>query len=124
MAKPKRLSKKILQEDREAYAALQAIADYDPSNAAFSLANITASHNSMNADQTTEIQKQAEADAASDKADAGERKFHNDILGAKSQVKAQYGEDSDQYAALGMKKKSEYRTGGRRGSPVGGGSTP
>lgn len=117
MAKPKRLSKKILQEDREAYAALQAIADYDPSNEAFSLANITASHDTMNTDQTKEIQKQADADAASDKADASERKFHNDILGAKNQVKAQFGEDSDQYASLGMKKKSEYRKGGRRGAP-------
>jgi len=40
------------------------------------------------------------------------------ILGVKAQVKAQYGEDSDEYASLGMKKKSEDKRGGRRASPV------
>ena len=117
MAKPKRLSKKILQEDREAYAALQAIEDYDPSNKNFTLAKITESFTEMNADQTSEVQKHAAADASSDKAAESEHKFHDNIQGAKTQLKAQYGENSDEYASMGMKKKNEYLTGRRTPKP-------
>jgi len=119
----RRLSKKVLQEDREAFAALKALTDYQPANPAFSAANITASHDSMNTLQTTAVQKKAEADGASDDAADGERQFHNDILGAKAQVKAQYGEDSNEYQSLGLKKKSEYNLGRRSSKPVDGGTT-
>lgn len=117
MAKPKRLNKKVLQEDREAYAALQAIEGYNPSNTDYALTKITGSFTEMNADQTTEVQKHAAADAASDKAADSEHKFHDDILGAKTQIKAQFGENSDEYASLGMKKKNEYRSGRRPPKP-------
>lgn len=113
MKKPNRLSKKILQEDTEALAALKAIAGYRPSNPEYSLENVEASDDEMTEDQTVEVQKQAAADAARDKAADSEWKRHKMILGAKTQVKAQYGEDSDEYASMGMKKKSEYKRGRR-----------
>jgi hypothetical protein len=113
MGKPKRLSKKLLQEDIEAYAALQAIAGYHPSNTEFELADVAASHQLMGAKQTDEVQKLTAADAARDAAADSERAFHNMILGAKTQVKAQFGESSDEFASLGMKKKDEYRSGKR-----------
>ena len=116
MSRQNRLNKKILQEDREAFAALQAIADYNPSNKDFELTKVTESHLSMVTDQTDEIQKHAVANAAGDKATDSERGFHNKILGAKNQVKAQYGENSDEYASLGMKKKDEYKRGRRTAS--------
>lgn len=118
MSKPKRLNKKILQEDLDAYAALQAIAGYKPSNDQFSLANVAASHTTMGASQTDEVQKQGALDAAKDIATDGERDFHNNILGAKTQVKAQYGENSNEYQSLGMKKKEEYKTGRRAAKPT------
>ena len=123
MAKPKRLSKKTLQEDREAYAALQAIADYNPSNQDYKLPNITASFQAMETDQTAEVQKKAAADAASDKAADSEYKFHNDMLGAKAQIRAQYGNDSNEVQSVGLKKKSEYLTG-RRTNKSGSDTTP
>ncbi len=53
--------------------------------------------------------------AARDQAVAAERAFHNKILGAKKQVVAQFGVDSDEVQAVGLKKKSEYkRSGGRK----------
>ena len=55
-------------------------------------------------------------DAARDAADDSEYAFHNMILGAKIQVKAQFGESSDEFASLGMKKKVEFRRG-RRTAP-------
>lgn len=114
MAKPTRLNRRILQEDLDAFAALKAIADYAPSNEDFSIANITASHAAMSASQTDEVQKLASFEAAKDTATDDERAFHNKILGAKTQVKAQYGENSNEYQSLGMKKKEEYRVGRRK----------
>ncbi len=40
-----------------------------------------------------------------------EAEFHELVLGAKRQVIAQYGDDSDEITSLGMKKKSERRYG-------------
>lgn len=122
MAK-RRLSKKVLQEDREAYAALKAITSYKPANESFNLTNIDSSFDAMNAKQTVEVQKKADAAAASDDAADGEYDFHNKILGAKAQVEAQYGPDSNEYQSLGLKKKSEYNLGRRSSPPATGGTT-
>lgn len=119
----KRLRPAVLQEDIDAYAALKAIAGYKPSNDAYKLENVEASHNAKVTKQIEEVQKQAAADAARDAAVAGEWDFHDMILGAKIQLKAQFGEDSDEYASTGMKKKSEYKSGGKRKSPNTGGTT-
>jgi hypothetical protein len=112
----KRLRPQILQEDLDAFAALKAIPNYNPSNSAYSLENVEASKTAKETKQTTEVQKQAAADAARDASVEGEWDFHDKILGAKVQVKAQFGENSDEYASMGMKKKSEYKSGGRRTS--------
>jgi hypothetical protein len=112
--KNRRLRPNVLQADLDAYAALQAIAGYAPSNEAFTLTNISGSHQAMQENQTLEVQKQAAADAQRDTTVGSEWDFHDMILGAKNQVKAQFGENSDEYASLGMKKKSEYQTGRRR----------
>lgn len=114
--KRKRLRPAILQEDIDAYDALLAIEGYNPSNPAFALAAVTASKTSKETKQTAKIQADAAAAAADDAEVDGEWDFHDKILGVKIQVKAQYGEDSDEYASLGMKKKSEYNRGSRRPS--------
>jgi hypothetical protein len=116
MAK-RRLSKATLQEDLNAYAALQAIPDYAPLNAEFSLANVTASHDTMQESRTSEVQQKAAANAARDKTATDEWAFHNKILGAKKQIAAQYGEDSDEIQSLGLKKKSEYKSPSRKTTP-------
>lgn len=118
MAKKQRLSRKVLQEDLEAFAALQAIADYKPNNEEFTLSNVAASHAAMGASQTDEVQKQDAADAARDTAATDEYGFHEMILGAKTQVKGQFGVNSNQYQSMGMKKKKEYKTGKRAKKPT------
>jgi hypothetical protein len=50
--------------------------------------------------------------SGTDNATAAEWVLHNAILGAKSQVEAQYGKDSNKYQSLGLKKKSEYKKPG------------
>ena len=119
MKKPKRLSKKQIEDDTNTYEALQALTDYNPSNKQFSMANATAAFDAMRNLQTDETQKQAAAAAASDDAADGEYAFHNMILGVKTQGKAQYGEDSNEVQSLGIKKKSEYKKpSGRKPSPT------
>ena len=120
----KRLRPSVLQEDLDAYAALQAIADYAPANDDFKLEKGAAKKTAMETNQTTLVQKQAETDSARDDAVSSEWDFHDYILGSKDQVKAQYGKDSNELQSLGLKKKSEYRSGGRRAAPVSDGSTP
>ena len=41
---------------------------------------------------------------------AAEWEFHDVIFGAKTQVKAQFGDSSNEIQALGLKKKSEYKS--------------
>lgn len=120
----KRLRPSVLQEDLDAYAALQAIADYTPANDGFKLTNGTTVKTAMEAKQADSVQKQAAADAARDDAVAAEWDFHDFVLGIKDQIKAQYGKDSNELQSLGLKKKSEYRSGGRKKSVGDGDVTP
>jgi hypothetical protein len=45
---------------------------------------------------------------------AAEWDFHNTMLAVKEQVIAQFGKNSDQVQALGLKKKSEYKAPARK----------
>ena len=56
-----------------------------------------------------ETQAEAGWKAARDRAVKAEWTLHNLVLGSKNQVKAQYGDDSDEVNAVGLKKKSEYK---------------
>jgi hypothetical protein len=58
----------------------------------------------------TEVQKEGEAKAARDNAVTAEHVFHQAILGAKDQIRAQFGIDSNEYQSIGLKKKTEYRS--------------
>jgi len=40
---------------------------------------------------------------------------HDWVMGAREQIAAKHGKSSDQYAATGRKKKSEYKKGGPKG---------
>ena len=56
--------------------------------------------------------------AARDVVNAKERAFHNAMLGTKKQVVAQFGENSDEVQAVGLKKKSEYKSPQKIGKPA------
>jgi hypothetical protein len=101
--KTNRLKPALIQADRDAFAALQGVAGYAPANLAYAMTAITAAQASLIAAQQAEVQA-----AARDAAVAREWEFHDMMLGAKDQVIAQYGKDSDEVQALGLKKKSEY----------------
>ncbi len=114
----KRISPTILQQDKDALAALKQMVDYAPPNKDFTLAKVQAASDGMESTQETETQKFAEAAGARDDATAAEWAFHNAVLGAKKQVIAQYGEDSNEMQAMGLTKKSEISRPGRKAAPT------
>ena len=109
-----RLDPKIVADDVSALEAIEGMTGYAPANTAYALTALTTKQTGMATAQATETQKQGEADAARDAANAAEWAFHNVILGAKDQVKAQFGADSDQWQSLGMTKKSERKKPARK----------
>ncbi|MCS7292718.1 MAG: hypothetical protein RMI89_07060 [Gloeomargarita sp. SKYBB_i_bin120] len=110
----RRLRPALLQADQEALAALLAFPDYNPSNPAYRKEVLQEALQTMKEKQALEVQALAAAKAARDEANRSEWRFHNLILGAKEQVIAQYGRDSLQVQALGLRRKSEYRGRTRR----------
>lgn len=105
----RRIPPTVLNDDVIAYAALQGIADYKPANENFATKTIEAAKQEMEAARTEEAQAEAAFMAARDRAASAEWAFHDKILGAKDQVKAQYGKNSDQIQAMGLKKDSERK---------------
>jgi hypothetical protein len=102
-----RIQKPALSADESAYWAVKAMSDYQPANSAFAAATLTTSYDGMRAAQEAELHAQNALAAARDAVVSAEWDFHNLVLGAKDQVVALYGSDSDQVQALGRKKKSE-----------------
>src|SRR5216684_96729 len=109
-----RLKPSLIQADRDSLSALQATAGYAPANPAYALTAITTAQTALNSAQQTEVQANAAAAAARDDAVAREWAFHNLILGAKDQVLAQFGRDSNEAQSIGLKKKSEYKARTRK----------
>lgn len=105
----RRLPQAVLQSDLEAVAALEMIANYNPSNPAYELAGAQTLRTAMQTKQTKEVQDKAAAEASKDAAIGGEWDVHEFVQGMRTQVKAQFGENSDELAAVGLKKKSDYR---------------
>jgi hypothetical protein len=88
---------------------LQTVAGYAPANPAYALTAVTAAQSSLNAAQQAEAQAVAAAAAARDDAVAQEWAFHNLMLGVKDQIRAQFGKDSNEVQAIGLKRRSEYK---------------
>ncbi|MBS0368125.1 MAG: hypothetical protein JSS57_02875 [Proteobacteria bacterium] len=117
MANPlsKRLPSQVTLADLETYRAFKAIPDYKPANTDYSFDVVSALFNKLQAALDAELHTQNTYAAARDAAVAIQHEFHAAILGVKNQFKAQYGVDSDQVAALGLKKKSERKSRARAG---------
>ncbi|HWS86230.1 MAG TPA: hypothetical protein VN282_04675 [Pyrinomonadaceae bacterium] len=117
----KRLKPALIEADESSYAALQAMAGYSPANQVYALGAITGVYESLRGAWTAEAQAEAAYAAARDNAVAREWEFHNLILGAKDQVTAQFGRDSNEVQAIGLKKASERKAPQRR--KTGGGTS-
>ena len=108
----------VLQADIDAFLALKVIADYKPANPDYALSAVTEKHDNLNATREAEIHAQNALAAARDATVAAQWAFHDVILDVKNQAKAQFGADSDEVAALGLKKKSERKSPSRSSKPA------
>jgi hypothetical protein len=109
-----RIRPALLQADMDALTALQAITTYTPANAAYAKTAMDAKLTALRAAQTAEVNAQNALSTARDVATAAEWDFHNALLGVKDQVIAQYGDNSNEVQALGLKKKSERKAPARK----------
>ena len=105
----KRLPPVKIEVDERGLAALQAIANYTPINPAYSLDAVRNAHVELENLRRAEAQAAAAMAAVRDQKVAQEWEFHNLMLGVKEQVIAQFGKDSSEVQALGLKRKSEYK---------------
>jgi hypothetical protein len=109
MAKDETKRLELIVEDTTSYQAWQAIPGYQPNNPDYAAAAVKSNRAGLEAAQLAEAQAKAAYDAARDNAVKAEWAFHNLILGVKDQVASQFGRDSNEYQALGLKKKSERK---------------
>jgi uncharacterized alpha-E superfamily protein len=115
-----RVSQRILKKDRQIVASVLALQDYNPANVEYTAERLGEALRKMD-DAFKAEQEATEAVArAREAAVKEEAAFHELVLGAKRQVIAQYGDDSDEITSLGMKKKSERRYGRPRKADKGG----
>jgi hypothetical protein len=110
----KRLAPLIRKMDEDAYHALSAFKNYQPANPACAREHLAKLRDEMRIAHEQEIRVENALAAARDASRAAEWCFHNAMLDVKAQVIAQYGVNSDEVQALGLKKKSERRKPGRR----------
>ena len=113
----KRIKPSLLDADESGFAALQAMTAYAPANQTYALTAIAAAHAALQGARAAETQAEAAYAAARDNAVAREWEFHNLMLGAKDQVTAQFGRDSNEVQAVGLKKASERKAPQRRSTP-------
>jgi hypothetical protein len=105
----RRVPAPLLKEDGKCVEKISTLEDYKPNNAAHSVSQLEASRDAVNDCHGDEAKAEFVLKSARNKSIKAEWSFHKKVLGAKKQVIAQYGEDSDQVKAVGLKKKSEYK---------------
>lgn len=116
MARNRRLSPNKLALEKGYFANLKAIAGYAPLRAEFKVAEIQPFADECDSLRVLETQKQAELDDIKDRIAASDTTFVARLDGSAVQVGAQFGEDSTEYQSIGRTRKSERRSGGRRGT--------
>lgn len=109
-SKTRRRRPSEVKKDKYAYEAVQNIEGYKPSDPEASIEALDALVQLYQTKQKVEAQKEGEFKAARDNTVEAEYAFHQAIQKVKNQVKAQFGDDSNELQSLGLKKKSEYKT--------------
>jgi hypothetical protein len=109
-----RLPSNDIQADRQALNGIQLLNDYAPMNRAYSTEHLEELGRAMEAAHQAEARAVQAQAIARELAIATEWALHDALLGAKTQVIAQYGPDDHAVQLLGLKRKSERRRPVRR----------
>ncbi len=110
----RRLRPQIISQDIDSFHGLQTVSTYNTTRADASVAKLQEVYQAMLISQQTETEKLALYRAAADAARLAEWEFHNAVLAMKEVVRGQYGSDSDQAQAVGLKKKSDCKRPSRK----------
>ncbi|MBN4004706.1 hypothetical protein [Nostoc sp. LPT] len=114
--KTRRLPSQSISQDINSFHGLQTISTYNTTRTGASVANLQQAYQAMLAQQQSETEKLTLYRAAVDAARLAEWEFHNAVLAMKEVIRGQYGSDSDQAQAVGLKKKSERKRPNRKKS--------
>ena len=105
----RRLSPQLIKQDMVSFNGLGAIVNYKTTRPEATSEALQTAYQAMILAQQAETEKLAMYRAAADAARLAEWEFHNAVLAMKEVVRGQYGSDSDQAQAVGMKKKSDRK---------------
>ncbi len=105
----KRITPAKLAQTDKALTAITQLKNYKPQRAEYNLDRTKEIQASLQAAQDAEQAAETAYNNARDAATKAEWEAYNFSLTAAEQVVGQYGSDSDEYASLGYKKKSEYK---------------
>ena len=114
--KTRRLPSQSISQDITSLHGLQTVSTYDTTRADASVANLLQAYQDMLTQQQAETEKLTLYRAATDAARLAEWEFHNAVLAMKEVIRGQYGSDSDEAQAVGLKKKSERKRPSRKKS--------
>lgn len=104
----------ILAADHSTVLALQSLPDYKPMNLDYTAAQLLQLQAALaQAEQAEQMAEQALAQARALRAEHS-RRYHDAVVGARTQVVAQYGPDSHAVALVGLTRKSERKRPSRR----------
>jgi hypothetical protein len=105
----RRLTTQILNQDTDSLIGLNTIQGYNTQRQEAMPEALQQAYRNMLAKQQNEIEKLALYRAAVDAARSAEWDFHNSVLAMKEVVRGQFGADSNEAQAVGLKKKSERK---------------
>jgi hypothetical protein len=105
----RRLSLRLISQDVDSLHGLQAVSSYSSSRNNATPEALQQAYQAMLTQQQEETEKLALYRAATDAARLAEWEFHNAVLAMKEVVRGQYGSDSNEAQAVGLKKKSDRK---------------
>ncbi|PSN18312.1 hypothetical protein C7271_13170 [filamentous cyanobacterium CCP5] len=105
----KKIPAKIIDADIESFHGLSFVTNYIAVRSEATPEELENAYDAMHSLQKQEIELEAKLKAISDAARQAEVKFHEAVLAMKETVRGQFGPNSDEAAAIGYKKKSEYK---------------
>ncbi len=105
----RRITAKELQDDIDAFYALKLLTDYKPHDPNATVEAIAPIVDKIRAKQEAIIAHQVALDAMRDDLNDSSLELHGRMGVSKNEVRAQYGDNSNQIASLGLKKKSEHK---------------
>lgn len=105
----RRLSPQIISQDTDAFNGLGTIVSYKTTRSEATPEGLQTVYQTMLTKQQIEIEQQARFKSAADEARRAEWEFHNAVLAMKEVVRGQFGADSNEAQAVGLKKKSDRK---------------